>query len=439
MKRLYEPGAYGPAAPWWAETVTRPDWPSLAEDITVEVAVIGGGFTGLNCALALAGAGVDVAVLDAERPGWGASGRNGGFCCIGGAMAPEGSLRRRYGAAALTEWQTAQGAAIDHVAGLLDTHGIDADRHSEGETVLAHTPRAFRALRAEAAEAAATWGVASEVLTRDDLAAQGLGGPWHGGMTLRRGFALNPAKYHAGLARVATRAGVRGYGRSPVASLDRNGDGWRLGINGHSVRARRVVLATNGYSSEDLPDWLRARTLPVQSSVIVTRPLTGAEAEAAGWTSDQMAYDTRRLLHYFRRLPDGRFLFGMRGGLTARAEEQIAVSRRIRTDFHATFPAWRGVEITHEWSGLVCFLASGHPFAGAVPGCEGLHAALGFHGNGVAMGSYLGHCLGEVLAHGRSGGPMPAFLGQEPRRFPLGRHRRALLRPAYWLAETFDL
>jgi glycine/D-amino acid oxidase-like deaminating enzyme len=225
--------------------------------------------------------------------------------------------------------------------------------------------------------------------------------------------------------------------QSPVTALQRGANGWTLTVNGQTVRARRVILATNGYSSEDLPDWLRARTLPVQSSVIVTRPLSDEEIDASGWHSDQMAYDSRALLHYFRMLPEKRFLFGMRGGLTAHASEQQAISARIRRDLHRLFPAWANVEITHEWSGLVCFMASGHPFIGAVPDHPGLFAGLGFHGNGVAMGSYAGHLLAQKLAG--LDPEMPAFLGSAPKRFPLGRNRRLLLRPAYWLAETFDL
>ncbi|WP_347220921.1 NAD(P)/FAD-dependent oxidoreductase, partial [Mycolicibacterium poriferae] len=90
-------------------------------------------------------------------------------------------------------------------------------------------------------------------------------------------------------------------------------------------------------------------------------------------------------LHYFRKLPDGRFLFGMRGGRTATPRARAAIARKIRRDFHAMFPAWHGVEITHDWSGLVCLMANLPPFAGPVPGHPGLFAGLGYHGNGVAM------------------------------------------------------
>ncbi|MFD1342746.1 NAD(P)/FAD-dependent oxidoreductase [Litorisediminicola beolgyonensis] len=437
MRRIYESAAYGPEPGcYWAETVSAPDWPRLRGSERADVAVIGGGFTGLNAALDLAASGARVALLEAETPGWGASGRNGGFCCLGGAKAPEALLRRRFGAEGLAEWHATQIASIDTVAGRLAEHGIDADTHSEGETCLAHTPRAMARLRAEAEEAAQAYGTEPRLTERDALRQEGLGGTFHGALTLPIGFALNPRKYHHGLARAAMEAGVACFSESPVTGLVRDGAHWRLTTPEGEIRADQVVIATNGYSSEDLPDWLRARTLPVQSSIIVTRPLTPEEQQRQGWTSAQMSYDSRRLLHYFRKLPNGRFLFGMRGGLSARPASVARLRARIRRDFHAMFPEWRDVEITHDWSGLICLMANLTPYVGPVPGHPGLHASLGYHGNGVAMSSHSGRLLAAQMT---TGAPVPAVLSAPPRRFPLGRFRRWLLAPAYAAAETLDL
>lgn len=438
MTRIYEPAAYGPQGScYWADTVPAGHWPRLEGDRRADVAIIGGGFTGLNAALALAEAGVDTLLLEAEDPGWGASGRNGGFCCLGGAKASDAALARRFGPEAPQAWHDTEVAAVAHVAALIDRFGWDVDRHSRGETLLAHTARAFDALQRDVQASAKACGAEPEILGKAELAAQGLGGPWFGGMTLPVGFALNPRKYHAGLADAAQRASVRMYAESPATSLTQHATAWRIATPRGSVSARRVILATNGYSHEDLPAWLRARTLPAQSTVLVTRPLTPTEQEAAGWWSAQMAYDTRFLLHYFRLLPDGRFLFGMRGGLRATARAQQRISRRIRADFARLFPAWSTVEITHQWSGLVCLMRSLTPFIGAVPGHPGLFAGLGYHGNGVAMGSYAGRLLAEAVLERDA--PKPDWLGAEPLRFPLGRFRRNLLTPAYLLADALDL
>ncbi|ASP19971.1 gamma-glutamylputrescine oxidoreductase [Antarctobacter heliothermus] len=438
MTRLFEPAAYGPQGPcFWADTVPPQSWPQLESGQSRDVAVIGGGFTGLNAALRLSQAGVSVTVLEAEHAGWGASGRNGGFCCLGGSKAPDALLRNRFGPDAPLQWAKAEMAAVDHVGTLIDRHRWDVDRHSQGETLLAHKPRAFERLKTEVEDIAKTYGVVPDIHTAQDLQDRGLGGPWQGGMTLPIGFALNPRKYHTGLAQAAQDAGATLYAHSPATGLQREGGRWHIETSRGRVTADTVILATNGYSHEDMPPWLRARTLPAQSCVIVTRPLTKAEQQAAGWWSAQMAYDTRFLLHYFRLLPDGRFLFGMRGGLRATPAAQARLSCRIRRNFARMFPAWAQVEITHEWSGLVCLMRNLVPFVGAIPDQTGLFAAMGYHGNGVAMGSYAGRLVADTILGTTVEGP--DWLSTPPPRFPLGRYRRLLLAPAYLGAEALDL
>lgn len=216
-----------------------------------------------------------------------------------------------------------------------------------------------------------------------------------------------------------------------MAALKPETDGWSLRINGHALHADQVIIATNGYSSEDVPQWLTGRYMPSQSNVLVTRPLSDDELAAAGWTTDQMAYDTRNLLHYFRLMPDRRFLFGMRGGLlTGRAAERRATAK-IRSDFDQIFPAWHAVETTHSWSGMVCLARDLLPFAGPVPKSKGLWAGMCYHGNGVAMGSYTGALLAQLVQ-----GKQPELLYPKPmqaplRRFELGRLRRAVMPFAY--------
>lgn len=439
MDRLYEPAAYAPPRNrFWART-PAPDWPQLGGEARTEVAIVGGGFTGVSAALHLAEAGVAATVLEADAAGFGASGRNGGFCCLGGAKATDAMLRRRHGEGGLRDWRRTERAAVETVAQILETHRIDADTHSRGETQLAHSQEAARALLAAIPDIRAAYGVEPDFVGQDGLRQAGLGGPFHGALTIPIGFGLDPARYHAGLSRAAREAGATLHARSPVTAISGGDGGWLLATPGGTVTARRVVIATNGYGSEDVPPWLRGRTLPVLSNVIVTRPLTAAERDAQGWTSRQMAFDTRQLLHYFRLLPDDRFLFGMRGGLSARPRETRATARRIRRDFHAMFPAWRGVEIDHDWSGLVCLTRTLTPFVGPVPDMPGVFAGFGYHGNGVAMATHAGRILAALVRGAAPDAAYPDAVRTPPPRFPLGRFRRALLRPAYLLAETLDL
>jgi len=437
MRRIFGSYAYSDAPRmgcWWDETATRPDWPEARGDLRADVAVIGGGFTGLSAALHLAEAGADVALLDAEYPGWGASGRNGGFCCLGGAKLSAAQFARAYGPEQARDFHRAEVEAVHLVARLLDRLGINADTHSRGETQLAHNRRAMDRLRraAEAEDGAV-------VTEPAGLAGEGMAGSFHGALTRPVGFGLNPRKYVLGLARAAAGAGARLYQKSPAQRIGKTGTTYRITLPQGELRADTVLLCTNGYSSEDVPGWLAGRYIPAQSTVLVTRPLTDAELAAQGWTSDQMAYDTRNLLHYFRLMPDRRFLFGMRGGLTSTPRAEAAARARTRADFEAMFPAWRGVESAHMWSGMVCLARNRVPFAGPVPGEPGLFAGLAYHGNGVAMGSYAGRLLAD-LAQGRAPDlPYPEPMRHPMRRFPLGRARRLLMPPLYAALALGDL
>ena len=437
MKRIFPVFAYGDGPRrgcWWDETAPAPDWPVARGEIAADVAIIGGGFTGVSAALHLAEAGASVALLEAREPGWGASGRNGGFCCVGGAKISDQALICRYGAAERDAFRRAERAAVRFVAGLLERLDIAADTHSRGETQLAHNRRAYARMvkQAEAGEGA--------LIPPERLAAEGFGGPFFGAITYPVGFALNPRKYLFGLARAAGAAGARLFRRSPVEGLARAGRGWRLrvGDGAASLRAGAVVVATNGYSSEDIPDWLAGRYMPAQSTVMVTRPLTRAELEAQGWTSDQMAFDSRNLLHYFRLMPDRRFLFGMRGGLISGPRAEARIRARLRRHFAAMFPAWAGVEAEHMWSGMVCLARNRTPFVGPVPGRPGLFAGLAWHGNGVAMGSLAGRILADLVL-GRQPAHWPAPMRDPMPRFALGRARRALMWPLYGLLALADL
>jgi glycine/D-amino acid oxidase-like deaminating enzyme len=408
---------------FWAAgcSIPLPDFAPLMGDRVAGLAVVGAGFTGLNAALEAARRGEDVTVLDAAQPGWGASGRNGGFACLGGTLYGAAALHRRFGAAA-AGLHRFQRAAVDQVAANLAEYGIAADPGPTGELCLAHRPAAMADLGDEADFLNRTYGLGVEILTREGLADCGLGPAGFAGGTLTPvGFPLNPMAYVAGLARAAAARGVAIHGRSRVTGMTAEGGVWRLTTAAGSLRARRVILAMNAYA-DPVPGAAGA-VLPVPSSILVTRPLTPAEEAAQNWPSHAMAYDSRRLLHYFRRLSDGRFLFGMRGGPGAGAAGTRAIRARARRHFAALFPAWAGVETPFFWSGFVALTARGMPFVGPVSGHHGVFAAFGYHGNGVALGSLAGHAAAG-LALGDAPDAVPALLRLAPGRLPprwLGR------------------
>ena len=434
MRRIYGAFAYSDAPRancWWDQTCEPVMRPALTEALAVEVAIIGGGYTGISAALRLVAAGVSVAVLESRYVGWGASGRNGGFCCLGGGMLSNAALERAFGLEGRQEWRQAELASISFVEGLLARHDIAVDRHSEGETQLAHRASDYEEMQAEVAELADSYGIAARLTGPDQLVAEGMNAGFHGAITVPVGFALNPRKYITGLAAAAEAAGARLFHQTPVTGLRRAGAAFELATPGGRVIADRVIVATNGYSSEDLPPWLAGRYMPTQSSILVTRPLTQAELEAQGWTSRQASYDTRKLLHYFRLMPDNRMLFGVRGGLMANAGSEARAMRRARADFDAMFPAWRGVETPHGWSGMVCIARDRMPFVGAVPDEPGLFAGLCYHGNGVAMGSYCGALLADLVQDRTPEMVYPRAIQRPLAPFELGRFRRAIMPFAY--------
>jgi glycine/D-amino acid oxidase-like deaminating enzyme len=444
MNRIFPAFAYGNGPVegcFWSSTVADDvaEFTAVAGDTIADVAVIGAGFTGLSAALHLAKEGVDVIVLDERHPGWGASGRNGGFCCLGGAKASSSDLARRFGTPALLGWRRAEQDAVALVTSLLQEYGIDADTHSHGETILAHNPRMARDLKFDVARVKAEYGVDAIWHDPSDLTAMGMAGPFTAGLTVPVGFALNPRKYIAGLVRAARGLGARIHAGSAVTQIRQTRNGFTLRTSQATIRARRLILATNGYSSDDLLPWMSARYLPAQSNVLVTRPLTPAELESAGWTSRQMAYDTRNLLHYFRLMPDNRFLFGMRGGLIASPQAEASIAARARKHFERMFPAWRNVETPFGWSGMVCFSANRVPFCGPIPDLPGACAGFAFHGNGVAMGTYTGALLADLVRGKPTRLPLPHVMQAHAPRFPLGRFRRALLPAGYALAGLRDL
>ncbi|MGH1454818.1 MAG: NAD(P)/FAD-dependent oxidoreductase [Paracoccaceae bacterium] len=436
MSGIFPDHAYGPEpikTCYWAETV--PDWrfdcPPLQGDALADVAVIGGGFTGLSAALHLARAGVDTLLLESQFPGFGATGRNGGFCCLGGINLDDEGLARAVGEAGRREWRVVEKRAVELVADILRQENIDADTHSKGETKLAHSPKAMRGLEHHAAHIQADYGVAPVLHDTAELTALGMAGPFHGGLTLPIGFALNPRKYALGLMQAAQGQGARVHGYSPVVSVTQEQSLFRLKTPLGHVLARRVIFAMNGYAPDHLSPWIGGRFLPAQSSVLVTRPLTPQEQADAGWTSAQMAYDTRNLLHYFRLMPDGRMLFGRRGGVNSSPTADAKVMQDTRAHFDAMFPALSHVETPHGWHGFVALNRSGLPYVGPVPDMPDAFAGFGYHGNGVAMGSYAGALLADLARGAVPQHTYPAAMQQPPPRFPLGRHRRALLPLGY--------
>ena len=446
MNRLFDDNLYqfDRAQPsYWEATAdsTVIDAPPLGTSDSCDVAIIGGGYTGLSAALHLArDYNVDVRLLEAGHIGWGASGRNGGFCCVGGTGMHRDELVRLAGADAAREYYAAQARAVDLVRGLISTEQIACEVQGSAEVEVAHTRRAFERLRDDYALMTGTFGSEAELFDATGARERFYDSTETFG-ALRSGpaFGLHPLKYCRGLAAAASKHGAGLHARSEVLEWSRTEDGaHRLSTHGGSLTARRVIFATNGFMPERLHPAFFGRTMPVISAIIVTRPLTPEEWAAQGWKTDDPTINTRRILNYYRRLPDGRFLFGGRGDVTGSPDRERQTYEWLERRVGEFWPGWRDIEVDYRWHGLICTTAALRPSIGQLADDASVYFGFGYHGNGVNTASWTGQQLAEWVGEGRQPEGLPAIVTGLHRRYPLPAFRRSFLRFALFAARQLD-
>jgi glycine/D-amino acid oxidase-like deaminating enzyme len=406
--------------------------PALTTDERCDVAVIGGGFTGLSAALELAEQGVDVRLLEAGHIGWGASGRNGGFACIGSHKLAYTKMIATYGLDATKAYYRAMSDSVALVSDNARRYGIDVWAREGGEVTLAHLPSRIAELKEEQSFLKETFGERTEFLALSDLKERGLYGPeFHAGLWEANATGIHPLNYARGLARAAAKSGAKLHEHSRLVRWEQQGSEHRLTTPSATLTARRVLFATNGYTPEEIATPLRGKLLPVLSSILVTRPLTADERQRQGWTSELMAFDSRKLLHYFRMLPNGRFLFGGRGGTDGSEGAGIAYRQTLLSHFHRMFPAWRDVAITHYWRGYACLSYDLVPYVGALDDGGSVWTAIAWHGNGVAMASWSGRAVANLITKKKTRGELPGVLTRRLATFPIPALRPLYLKGAY--------
>ncbi len=404
MHTLYHASIYDRARPtpsYWEATApaAAPRAPAVDGDVTAPVAVIGGGLTGLSCALHLArDHGIEPRVLEAGPIGWGASSRAGGFVCFGATKLSFAQSLARHGEDGTRALWRAQAEAIELVEALAADEAIDYGRQGDGQFELAHKPSRFRELAEEREALARYAGVASELLSPEAFAERGHGGGEnHGALHVKAGFGLHPLRWTWGLAEAALRRGAKLHGQSPVVAWRREGARHRLVTPTGVVLAERVVVATNGYTADGLLADLDGRPMPVISNIIVTRPLTDEERTAVPWHTETPIANTRIRLFYYRLLPDNRLLFGARGDTTGQPEHGQKVARWMHRRMGELFPPLRGIAIDFTWRGLVCLLPKLSPAVGRSADDPSVFYGLGYHGNGMAMAPWTGRLLARLV------------------------------------------
>lgn len=355
--------------------------------------VIGGGFAGLNTALGLVErGGRDVVVLEAERIGHGASGRNGGFVFAGYSRG-EADLLADLGAERARRLHARTRSAVRLIRDRTQRYGIDCDR-VDGGVLWANWFRDPAVLERRRRLLAEHFDTEWTSVGREELRSLLRTDRYSGALREAEAFHFHPLKYARGLAATIDAGGGRIHEGSRVVRLVREGLAWRATTaDGASVRAPQVVLACGGYLAGLVPR-VDAAVLPIATYVMVTEPLGDRAREAIRTTA--AVYDTRFAFDYYRLLPDTRLLWG--GRISVRDRSPKAVERLLRRDLLRVFPTLEGVRVDHAWSGLMSYARHEMPQIAQVE--PGLWVAQAFGGHGVAPTTVAGEVLAAAIAEG---------------------------------------
>jgi len=401
---------------FWLTTVEAPQLPVRELPSTVDVAVIGAGFTGLSAARTLAKGGARVAVLEAENVGWGASCRNGGMV-LSGLKLGIPTLMKRYGREATKRMYAASLESIDCVEEIVREEGIACDFVRCGHLEVACKAKHFEEFRRGAETIERDFGRRLKIVAKKDLASEIGSAIYYGGMVDETSAGLNPARYVAGLGCAAAKAGAEIHEKTRVTGLEcaaRDGaSGWKVTTSRGVVRAKEVLVGTSGYTSGVTPA-LQKKIIPIGSFIIVTDVLHKDLARELS-PRGRMIYDSKNYLHYYRLTPDQRMLFGGRAAFFPENENTVRESARIlRTGMISVYPLLRDVKLEFVWGGTLDFAFDIMPHAGRL---DGMYFSVGYAGHGVAMATLLGKKMAEAILSGRDENP---FAGIEFPGAPLG-------------------
>jgi glycine/D-amino acid oxidase-like deaminating enzyme len=377
----------------WHDTA-QPDAPRapLAEDITADVAIVGGGYAGLSTALHLAEAGVRAVVVEAGRVGAGGSGLNGGQVNPGMKYDPD-EIEAAHDAPTARRLVRFSGGLAQRTFELIEQYGIDCEARRGGFVQPAHSQATLDKLRSRA-EQWARRGAPARILDagemRDLLGSDHYMGGWIDG----RGGTLHPLKFVRGLARAAEAQGVRIFETSPATSVAQAGSDWVVSTARGRIRAPKLAIMTNAYADGFWPRLARS-FVPVHSFQIATTPLPADVLDTVVPEGHGVS-DMRRLLVYYRRGPGGRLLIGGRGTLRPpkSADDFDALAHVLRR----LFPQIGDAAITHRWYGRVAITTDAKPRLYILG--EGAIALAGCNGRGVAMFTALGEEIAQWLRSG---------------------------------------
>ena len=392
---------------YWLTTVNMPtcDAARSLPDV-VDVAVIGSGFTGLSAARTLAKRGANVAVLEGETIGWGASSRNGGMVLTGMKLGVN-KLISMYGRERTQRMYAASLASIDCVEQIVREEAIACDFSRCGHLEVACKQKHFDDYARQAETIAREFNHTLRVVQKNELSTEIGSNIYFGGMVDETSAGCNPARYVAGLARASVKAGAQVFEHARVQTIERgsrNGDpGWKLSTSRGPLWAHEVFVGTSGYTGAATPS-LQKKIIPIGSFIITTEILPEKLAHELS-PRNRMIYDSKNYLYYYRLTPDRRMLFGGRAAFFPENAQTIRRSAEIlRRGMIGVYPQLDDAKIDYVWGGTLDFAFDIMPHAGQF---DGMYYAVGYAGHGVAMATYQGQKIAELMASERSGGAKP--------------------------------
>lgn len=405
---------------YWLTTTDFPNPEARPLPGRVDVVVIGAGFTGLSAARTLAKRSVTVAVLESETIGWGASSRNGGMVLTGLKLGAN-QLITRYGVELSRRMYATSLETIDCVEQIVQKENIDCDFSRCGHLEVACKQKHFDDYSRQAEVIAREFSHQLRLVRKHELDAEIGSRIYHGGMVDELSAGLNPARFVAGLARATMKAGAEIFEHTRVESLQRESKrgepGWKITTTRGSLWARNVFVATSGYTSRATPA-LQRKIIPIGSFIITTEIMSEARAHELS-PRNRMIYDSKNYLYYYRVTPARRMLFGGRAAFFPESDQTIRRSAEIlRRGMIQVYPQLRDTKVEYVWGGTLDFTFDIMPHAGQL---DGMYYALGYAGHGVAMATYQGQKMAELIAGGKPENP---FVGIPFPGAPLGLYNR---------------
>jgi glycine/D-amino acid oxidase-like deaminating enzyme len=372
--------------PYWWEGVTFDQSSGLLTERKIDVAVIGGGYTGLSCALTLAKEGHSVAVFEAGRVGFGASGRNGGM--LGLTLIPDiSNLITRYGQEKAVNMYREAALALEFMKKTIAENAIECDLDTTGRFYPAANQKHLKQMEISAKIRRDLLGEKNTVLTGVSMREEINSNLYVGGVLQNETGSIHPGKYVTGLANACQQAGVQIFENTPITKIKKDGSAFKIGVNDTEISAQKIAVTTNGYHAK-LTRQFSKRIIPIGSTVIATAKLDPAMVRSLMPNGKSMA-DSFKILNYFRPSPDGkRLIIGGRPSIfTTPMETQADI---LKNRLLKIFPQLGSVEVSHVWSGNVAYGFNSLPHIGQL---DDMHFASGYGGSGVALSGYMGHKL----------------------------------------------